>query len=194
MSTFTDVYYATLPNVLGRRGVYPPARAEYIANTSNPLLRRQRYYVWLLLEHALEESLHKTLAEIQPYLTERGVWASPVCHFSLSHGDNAVAVAISDGAVGVDIQKRIERVELAMHILAPSEQDAFQTAEDPHAFLTELWTKKESLFKASGALRFQPKTLTADCAFTQTRWVDCADERYALSVTSPVRRLQEIQL
>ncbi len=194
MSNFTDVYYACLPQVMGRRGIYPQERMDYILNTSNPLLMRQRYYVWLVLEYGLEHSLHKHLPQLQITQNERGQWVSPFCHFSLSHGDNAVAVAVSRQPVGIDVQKRISNEKYAKHILTPIEQNVFDRAEDKLGFLTELWTKKEAIFKAQTELRFQPKRITAQEYCTETRIVTCMGENYALSVTAPIRNFQKVQL
>lgn len=194
MQNFTDVYYAPLPEVLGRRGIFPPERETYILQTPNPLLQRQRYYVWLLLDYALTNSFQRGVYEMNVTQTEHGTWISPFCHFSLSHSDNAVAVAVGTSPVGVDIQKRITKLDISKHILTPEEETAFSTSNNPSDFLTELWTKKESIFKAGNALRFQPKTLCANAHYTATRWLDINGERYALSVSAPIRNFEQVQL
>lgn len=193
MSQFTDVYFARLPDVLGRRGIFPPERETYILQTSNPTLQRQRYYVWLLLEYALFQSLQKNLPDLQ-LKNEHGKWCSPFCYFSLSHGDFGLAVAVSFSPVGVDIQKRLQDERAKTFILSPNEKPLFDTSDDTTKFLTELWTKKESLFKASTAKRFLPQNWDTTSTPTETRWVDIAGEQYALSVTSPIRRFEQVQL
>ena len=189
---FTDVYYARLPAVLGRRSVYPPERQDYILQASNEKVARQRYYVWILLERAVELSLGKSLADIQLSRTKQGRWISPAVFFSLSHGENAVAVAVSNAPIGVDIQAEIQKK--ADFFLTKEERTAYETATDKVWFLTELWTKKESIFKKTNGTRFDPKRLCANEHFTQTQAIAIDGKRYALSVTSPIRTLQEIQL
>lgn len=193
MSQFTDVYFARLPDVLGRRGIFPPERETYILQTNNPTLQRQRYYVWLLLEYALFQSLQKNLPELQ-LNQEHGKWRSPFCHFSLSHSENGLAVAVSSSPVGVDIQKRLQDEHAHTFILSPNEQPLFETSNDKTKLLTELWTKKESLFKAGNAKRFSPRDLDTTSTPTETRWVDITGEQYALSVSSPIRRFEQVQL
>ncbi|MBR2023445.1 MAG: 4'-phosphopantetheinyl transferase superfamily protein [Clostridia bacterium] len=194
MATFTDVYFATLPEVMGRRAVYPPERESYILQATNPQLMRQRYYVWLLLEYALQQSLGKGLSELHIQKSPHGKWESPFAHFSLAHSHKALAVAVSDTPVGVDIQKQIEKTTVANCALTDSEWTRFLSAQNPSELLTELWTKKESLFKTTDKLRFSPKEIHAEHAFTQTEWLEIDGERYALSTTSPIRKLQQIQL
>ena len=194
MQPFNAVYYAEVPAVLGRRGIFPPQREAYILQTANPQLQRQRYYVWLLLEYAVNNGLHKTLPELQLTMDTHGKWHSPFVHFSLSHSDNAVAVAISDSPVGIDIQQPILDENKKTHILAPDEYSLFDTAEDKSAFLTELWTKKESLFKTSNETRFNPKTNSVQGLSLDTRWVEIAGKRYALSTTSQITHLEKVQL
>lgn len=194
MQSFTDVYYAQLPAVMGRRGIYPPQREAYVLQTHNPLLQRQRYYVWLLLEYAVNASLKKGLHQLSITQDARGKWLSPFIHFSLAHEGNAVAVAISDKPVGVDIQKRIENESAKTYILTPDEYPAYERAENKTDFLTELWTKKESLFKIGNQCRFNPKTYSAQNADADTRWLDIQGERYALSATSRITRLEEVRL
>jgi hypothetical protein len=193
MTPFTDVYFAQLPSVLGRRGMFPPERETYILQTGNPVLQRQRYYVWLLLEYALFHSLEKHLPELQLYV-ENGKWTSPVCHFSLSHGDNGLAVAVSNAPVGVDIQKCISKDKAPSFILSPNEVPLFENATDKTSFLTELWTKKESIFKASNEKRFLPCNVDTTNATAETRWVELAGERYAVSASSPIRHFEQVQL
>ena len=194
MATFTDVYFATLPEVMGRRAVYPPERESYILQATNPQLMRQRYYVWLLLEDALQQSLGKGLSELNIQKSSRGKWESPFTHFSLAHSNKALAVAISDMPVGVDIQKRIEKTTVANCALTENEWKRFLSAQHQSELLTELWTKKECLFKTTDALRFIPKEIETQQAFTQTEWLEIDGERYALSTTSPIRKLQQIIL
>ena len=194
MATFTDVYFAQLPEVMGRRAIYPPERETYILQATNPQLMRQRYYVWLLLEYALQHSLGKGLYELHIQKSPHGKWESPFVYFSLAHSNNALAVAVSDMPVGVDIQEQIEKPTMANCALTDSEWGKFLSAQNPNELLTELWTKKESLFKKTDKLRFLPKEIDTETTFTQTEWLDVDGKHYALSTTSPIRKLQKIQL
>ena len=192
MQIFTDVYYARLPAVMGRRGVYPSERQQYILQASNDKVARQRYYVWLLFERAVELSFGKSLADIHLSQTPQGLWVSGDIYFSLSHGENAVAVAVSNAPVGVDIQAQLQKQ--TDFFLTDCERVAYENSVDKTWFLTELWTKKESVFKKLNGVRFVPTRIQASKHFTQTTSIVLGETRYALSVTSPIRTLQEIQL
>ena len=72
-------------------------------------------------------------------------------HFSLSHGKNAVACAVGDRPVGIDVQDKVAfSLRLANRICTEEESKALQKATDKDLALTALWTKKEALAKCSG--------------------------------------------
>jgi 4'-phosphopantetheinyl transferase len=74
-------------------------------------------------------------------------------HVSLSHTHGAIAVAVSDRPVGVDIEA-IERaddpVRLAALYFAPAEARLLGTLAAPQFEFTWRWTAKEALLKACG--------------------------------------------
>ena len=99
----TVVFAARIPQIDDFGKVYPPERQAEIDRITNPDVKREKYFVWKLLEYAIE----KTAGEpIENYAFEKKPnrkWVSDRLCFSLSHSDGAVAVALSDSAVGVDI-------------------------------------------------------------------------------------------
>lgn len=72
-------------------------------------------------------------------------------HFSLSHSGSYAACAVSDGEIGIDLQ-RVKAVEsrLLRRCMSQDEQSYILSADDPDAAYTEIWTKKESYAKARG--------------------------------------------
>ena len=71
--------------------------------------------------------------------------------FSLSHSSHFAACALSDAAVGLDIQiltKCDER--LVRRFLTKGEQDHVLASKDRDAAFTRLWCRKESFLKAIG--------------------------------------------
>lgn len=80
---------------------------------------------------------------------------SEAVYFSLSHTKNALAVAIDRQPIGIDIEAvvslhRSEDQHFLDRTLSPDEQALVRNAADPCMAFTELWTRKEALFKAIG--------------------------------------------
>lgn len=106
---------------------------------------------FLLLERALQDLGIPFVPEFayedfgKPYLP-----GYPV-HFSLSHTKNAVACAVSDCPIGVDVQEKMKySSRLADRICSEEEWAALEKAKDKALALTALWTKKEALAKCNG--------------------------------------------
>ncbi len=75
----------------------------------------------------------------------------PEIHFSLSHSEDYIALAISEKEVGIDIEKiREARQKLIEKVCAENEIKRIFSSENPHAAFTEIWTRKEAYLKALG--------------------------------------------
>lgn len=71
--------------------------------------------------------------------------------FNLSHSRGAVACAISERPVGVDIQARHGSDEkLRARVCSAAEAALIEASPDPDGEFTRLWTLKESLLKCRG--------------------------------------------
>ena len=71
--------------------------------------------------------------------------------FSISHCKNAVAVALSDRSIGVDVESfRHAEEPLLKRTMNPDEQAEVRTAADPAEAFTRLWTRKEAVLKLRG--------------------------------------------
>ena len=71
--------------------------------------------------------------------------------FSISHCKNAIAVALSDRPVGVDVESfRHAEEPLLKRTMNPDEQAEVRAASDPAESFTCLWTKKEAVLKLRG--------------------------------------------
>ena len=75
----------------------------------------------------------------------------PDIHFSLSHCNDAVACAVSDRPVGIDVET-IDHYsqELAEEVMNESEMQQILTSSQPAIAFARLWTMKESLYKLTG--------------------------------------------
>ena len=140
--------------------VYPDARQAEIENTKNEKVKREKYYVWRLLEYAISDIYGKSITELEFTKLESGRWSTPFCEFSLSHTDGVVAVAISQTPVGIDVEllKPSVSEKTAARIMSDGEYGKYQTLTSPEKerFFFEVWTKKEAIFKSLHQQNFIP--------------------------------------
>lgn len=160
-----DLYISQISD--GTMGmVYPPERQLLIENSANETSRRQRYYVWKLLEYALKNSLGLQLDHINFSVDKHGKWSCNDCFFSLSHSGNAVAVAVSRQPVGVDIEDARYRCRDGMHLKILTEKELAEykaiAKEQKNFYLLQKWCAKESIFKASDNECFRPRTIETE--------------------------------
>ena len=72
----------------------------------------------------------------------------PEIHFSLSHCPVAVACAVSDHPVGIDIETTAHySIEVARRVMNDDEILQIEASAQPEVTFTRLWTMKESLYK-----------------------------------------------
>ncbi|MEO3713226.1 4'-phosphopantetheinyl transferase family protein [Roseateles flavus] len=75
------------------------------------------------------------------------------CHFNLSHSGDAIAVAVADQPVGLDIESHRELKDglaIAQRVFHPRERQWLLAQADFAAAFYRLWTLKEALLKATG--------------------------------------------
>ena len=181
-----DVYVAPIPADVTLTPVLPPERQRLIEQTRNRSAKIRRYWVWKLLERAAGQSFSLSLSDLS-FRYRDGVWTCREFCFSLSHSQNAVAVAVSRSPVGVDLEHAgafavrfsdPERLRQAARRIC-TEQELPQIREPDD--LLALWTKKESIFKRQSGGTFSPGRIPADSFPTITRAVELP-ERYLLSL------------
>ena len=195
-----DLYVAPIPDVAPSCELWPPEREREIAQTRNERAKKEKYYVWRLLELALRQSLGLELREIGVFKNENQKWGANGVFFSLSHTSGAVAVAVSNAPVGVDIEQyhtpRADR--LAARVLTARELADYQKAPQRDEFLLQKWVAKEAIFKASDKKVFSPaNTETTDAGVT-IGTLDQNGTRYtfALATAAPdhIRIFKDIDL
>lgn len=173
--------------------VWPPERQAQLDATVSEPQRLARYALWKLLEHALWDGLGLRLQELKLQLQD-SKWSCPECFFSLSHSDGAVAVAVSDAPVGVDIQAHREpQPALAKKILTQRQLDTYDRLPEAEKkiWLLERWCEKESLFKRSNETLFQPKKWESDDAVFVTA-LTVEGRPYTLAVTDPAPEIKKL--
>ncbi len=137
--------------------VYPKERLSEILACKSEKVRNQKYASWKLLEYALKTSFNLNLNELNFTKTEKGKWECDKAHFSISHTDNLVCVAVSDSPIGVDVEK-VRKINLVIKskILAKEELETYSLIkkEDKLDYLFCVWTGKESVYKFSSQTPF----------------------------------------
>ena len=101
----------------------------------------------MLLEYGIDEAPVFTYGNKGKPLLQ----VHPDIHFSLSHCHEAVAVALSDHPVGIDIETVGHySPEVARHVMNDDEMRQIEASALPEVAFTRLWTMKESLYKLTG--------------------------------------------
>lgn len=142
---------------------------------------------FLLLEEMLRERFgldhcpeFSYMEKGKPYLEEY-----PGIHFNISHCPRAVACAVSDHPVGIDVEVIQQAGAVAGFVLNRDELSAVNRSEHPDVDFTVLWTRKECVLKLSGEgisdnVRDILSVINQELIRTAVR----ADSGYVLSVAS----------
>lgn len=180
-----EIYVAKIPFRTDNDKILPKERKKLIDDTANVQLKKQRYYVWKLLERALDESFSLKASKMK-FEKRNGRWLSDGVYFSLSHSENVVAVAVCKTPVGIDVEKLGPERFTDLHaekILTTSELERYNNLKDAKGeYLNEIWTKKEATFKASEAEVFKPSQTEIDEKSVKTVSVNAEGCDYLVSV------------
>lgn len=133
---------------------FPAERVDNILKISHLQGRKEKVAAYILLVDMLkEEGLLLDLPLIgyaengKPFL-----FNYPDVHFNMSHCKNAVAVAIHDAPVGIDVEckRNISRAVME-RVCCPQELAMIDAAADAESEFLRVWTQKEALLKCTGA-------------------------------------------
>ncbi len=183
------VYISKIPTDIEITDLYPPQRNGEIQKCKSPRVRAEKYYVWRILEKAITEALNIPIEEVSFTKTENGKWIADKLCFSISHTYDAVAVAISDNNIGVDIEA-LSRYKKRIAPLTLTEKETVPLkymSEDMRAeYVMTKWTQKESIFKTLNEKAFLPNTVETSAYPVKTEKIDLADTTYLLSVCQSI--------
>ena len=188
-----DIFVARIAD-LPDEPIADAKREEYIARASDPRTREERRAAWQLLLMGLK-ARGIDPGKIEITREECGRWTSPNVCFSLSHTQGAVAVAISDSPVGIDIEEIKERDITALSRRALTEREREELdASPPEDRLTrfyEIWCKKEAYFKTLGSAAFIPNKTDSTEAGAISRVIELDGRRLVLAVAAGERKLPQ---
>ena len=130
-----------------------PQRREYALRYRHERDQRLCIAAYRLLMRALR--LEYGIVEAPEFIHDNNgkpfLKGHPEIHFSLSHCHEAVACALSDRPVGIDIETTGHySIEVARRVMNDDEILQIESSTQPEATFTHLWTMKESLFKLTG--------------------------------------------
>lgn len=183
----TAVYTAVIDPNTELTDVYPPQRQSEIDRCSNEGVRLEKYTAWKLLEVAVRQSVGLPMETVAFSKNAYGKWSCEDFFFSISHSGGAVAVAVSDKPVGVDIEavKRY-RDGIESKILTRSEGILLgeldtQAAEE---YIIRKWSEKESIFKTLDLRGFEPLKIETSLYPVTSRVLEISGKNFILSVCS----------
>ena len=183
-----DVYIAALPD--SDIGEMPSCRIRRkdIEKTNNPEVKKEKYFVWKLLEYGLNNSFGIRIGDLTFKKTESGRYYTDKVEFSLSHSKNALAVALSRTPVGVDIEglDGTHHEALARRSMTDEEYRIYEQLPESerHSYFIKLWTAKEALFKSFHSERFSPSEQDTAIGSYKTFEKEVNGSTFALSVAT----------
>lgn len=149
-----NVYLAAIPEDAVGIILHSEERMRELRSTKNEALRKARTYDWAVLEYALSRSFGCDPEKIRFRKNRFGKWSCDGYFFSLAHTEGAVAVAVSNGPVGIDLEDE----EIFLEKYGAQEEKLLRKlgASAENTDFLPLWLKKESNFKAYGSGTFRP--------------------------------------
>jgi len=186
---FCDIYVARIPEgAVVYETLYPESRDKEVSGVRNERVRREKYFVWRLLTHALETSLGLDIKSLKIEKNENGKWICDDVYFSLSHGGDAVAVVISSNDVGIDIEplSAIKNENIAKRMLTEREflELGWLSQDEKTEYILKKWTAKEAIFKARDDKVFHPQSIEVSDHNVSFKETVLDGEKYLLSVFS----------
>ena len=183
-----NVYISALPRDLQIGEICCVARKNEIENVSNERVKREKYFVWKLLCHALKHSFDIDEQNLNFTKLDCGAWMVEGAEISISHSDDAIAVAVSDAPVGIDVERvhKPRSNRMAEFIMNKRELAIFNSLSDEakEERLIEIWTAKEAIFKTKKAPAFLPKETDIESYPIKTVSLDINDEKYICTVAT----------
>ncbi len=152
------IYVAAIPESYARTALFCKSRNDELDAIKNPTVFAEKYFAWRLLEHAARDFLGIDAASVEFTKLDTSKWVCRDFHFSLSHSEGAVAVAVcKEYPVGIDIQAAKPISErLAKKVLTDAEYEQYLTLskEARGELALHAWCACEALYKLHGNLPF----------------------------------------
>ena len=183
-----NAYFAKIPE----GGIGEPlccsARWEHICAIGNEQVKREKYFVWKLLEYALERSFGAKAEKLSFGVTDGGRWYTDGYEFSLSHSGDMLAVAVSREKVGIDVEllRTPASDKMADRILTDSEAAEYSALGDDERdrYLIGKWSAKEAVFKSLHEDTFHPAMIEVSSDSLKSGEINLGNDTYLWSVAT----------
>ena len=183
-----DVYISAIDKNEEIGEIANEIRKKEIAKISNERVKREKYCAWKLLCHALKNSFGLDAKSLDFIKLDCGAWVVEGAEISISHSDDAIAVAVSGVPVGIDIERvhKPRSNRMAEFIMNERELEIFNSLPDEvkEEHLIEIWTAKEAIFKTKKASAFLPKETDIESYPIKTIKFDINDKKYICTVAA----------
>ena len=180
---FVNIYVEKFPFETSSNEIFPAERLAEIEKCGNVDVRMEKFYDWKLLERGIHQSLGINIKNVD-FKKNKSKWQCDDFEFSLSHGENIVAVAVARNSVGVDVElidvARFEKFP-PNKILTKGEMKNIEVNSET---LNKLWTVKEALFKKGGYKGFNPAKIDTQQAKYKTHKIAVEGKTFYLSIAS----------
>ena len=145
--------------------------------------RKRSVLAFVLLQHALREEYGITeLPEFVYNEFGKPSFQNLPIHFSLSHCKDAVACAVSDHNIGIDVETIVPyNPDVARRVCTATELEMLTQSEDQDADFIKLWTMKEAISKYEGMGLSLPFS-EIDTKMYTTHTQICYENNYCITV------------
>ena len=114
--------------------------------------RKRSVLAFVLLQHALREEYGIT--EVPEFVYNefgKPSFQNLPVHFSISHCKDAVACAVSDHNIGIDVESIVPyNPDVARRVCTAAELEILEQSDNKDAEFIKLWTVKEAISKYEG--------------------------------------------
>ena len=155
--------------------------------------RKRSVLAFVLLERALREEYGIT--EVPEFVYNefgKPSFSNLPIHFSLSHCKDAVACAVSDHNIGIDVETIVPyNPDVARRVCTAAELEMLEQSANKDVDFIKLWTAKEAISKYEGmglSLPFAEIDISKYATHTQM----CFENNYCITVCCDAR--QKVQL
>lgn len=159
---FAKVEHASLQNEEACKSLLSISEYRRFKAIQSPSKQRQYLVSRWLIRHALSQAYNQAM---EFWNIEEISGKFPIIHnlpedtfLSLSHSHDRIAFAISDATIGVDIEKKIPRnniAEMAELFMSPEELEVFNHHVNRALYFYQTWCIKEAYFKSLPAFEQQ---------------------------------------
>lgn len=129
----------------------PEWRKAYALKYKKSEDRKRSVLAFVLLREAVKREFGEEIQEFEYNQFGKPFLKGNSLHFSLSHCKSAVACAVSESEIGIDLETVREFDEkLSARVLTGTELKLMESAKDPKELFFKFWTQKEAAAKFEG--------------------------------------------